>query len=109
MGPDRPRVPAEGAVVLSHHRFELAAMLAAGVAVRPVHAAAVPGQPSSGIGVEVFAVAEIEQLALERSLRRRIRVRSADLASEHDRDRHPITVPRRPRAAYRSISADNRW
>src|SRR5579859_6909714 len=103
MGADRPRMPAEGAVVLAHQCFELAAVLAAGVALWAVHAAAVPGQPSPGIGVEVLAVAEIEQLALERRLRRQIRVRSADLASEHDRDRHPVTVARRLVAAKRSI------
>jgi hypothetical protein len=49
--------------MLADHRFELTAMLPAGVAVRAVHPSAVPRQPATRLGVDVFAVPQVEQLA----------------------------------------------
>lgn len=94
MRPDRPRVPAERAVVLAQQRLELASMLAARVAVGAVDAAPVPGQPATGVGVDVLPVTQIEQLALERYLRLGIRSRPTNLALEHDHDGHSATVAR---------------
>ena len=94
MGPRRPRVPAERPVVLAHERLELAAVRAAGVALGPVHPAPVPRQPAAGLGVDVLAVAQVEQLALERYLRLGVWPRPADLAFEHDRYRHLSSPPR---------------
>ena len=60
--------------MLAQHRLELAAVLAAGVSVRSVHAAAVPSQPrAGGLSVDVLAVAQVEQLVLERDLRLGVR------------------------------------
>jgi hypothetical protein len=74
--------------VLAHQGLKLAPMLAACVAVRAIHSAAVPGQPAPGIGVDILTVAQIEQLLLQRDLRRGIRASPANLASEHHRHRH---------------------
>ena len=100
MRPDRPRVPAERAVVLAQQRLQLASVLAARVTVGAVDAAPVPGQPLTGVGVDVLAVTQVEQLALERYLGLRIRSRAADLALENDHDGHSATVARRGAADH---------
>ena len=81
-------MPAELAVVLLEKAFELAAVLAAGVAGRTVDPAAVPGQPALGLGVHVLAVAQVEHLALQLGLGLAARAPPADLASEHRLHRH---------------------
>jgi hypothetical protein len=88
-------VPAEVAVVLAQTRLQLAAVLTAGVALRPVDTPAVPGEPPPGIGIHILAVAKIEKLTLERSLRLRVRPFIADLTPEDDRYGH---VPHRSRS-----------
>jgi hypothetical protein len=50
--------------MLSEKCLELAPMLAACVALPTVDSAPVPGQPTARLGIDVLAVAEIEQLAL---------------------------------------------
>ncbi|MFZ0090113.1 MAG: hypothetical protein WAL63_11435 [Solirubrobacteraceae bacterium] len=47
-----------------------------------------PGQPSPGLGVDVLAVTQVQQLAFERGLGLGIGSRPADLAFEHDDHRH---------------------
>jgi len=82
--------------MLADERLELATMRAAGVALRPVHAASVPREPPPRLGVEILAVTEVEQLALERQLGLSVRPDPADLTPEHHRRGHGITVaPRR--------------
>src|SRR6185503_4292794 len=87
--PDRPRVPAQRAVLLAHHRLELPPVLAAGIPRGPVDPAPVPREPAARVGVDVLAVVVVEQLPLEGDLRAGIRSRAADLASDDDRTRHP--------------------
>ncbi len=70
--------------MLAQQRFELSAMLSAGIAMRAVHPATVPGQPTPRVGVEVLAVAEVEQLALQRGLGLGVRPGAADLAAKYD-------------------------
>jgi hypothetical protein len=48
----------------------------------------------TGVGVDVLAVTQIEQLALERHLGLRIRSGPADLALKHDHHGHLGTVAR---------------
>jgi hypothetical protein len=102
-------MPSERSVVLAQPRLELAPMIAAGIALRSVHAAAVPGQPHSGLGVDVLAVTEVEQLSLERDAGLRIRLCPADLAPEDKGDRHPLTVARRSAQAPLANPGDSRW
>lgn len=66
-------MPAEGPVVLAQQCLELAPVVPARVAIGAVDAAPVPGQPAAGLGVNVLAVAKVEELALERDLRLGIR------------------------------------
>jgi hypothetical protein len=77
-------MPSQRPVVLPEERLELTAVLAAGVALRPVDPPPVPGQPPTGIGVDVLPVAEVEKLRLQRRLGLRVGTRAADLASEDD-------------------------
>jgi len=81
-------MPAQVSVVLAQRGLELAPMPAAGVAVRPVNPAPVPGQPPARIGVDVLPMAQIEQLALERDLGIGIGPRAAELAAKDDRNGH---------------------
>ncbi len=83
-----PGMPAERAVVLANERLQLPPMFPAGVAVGPVHPTPVPGQPAPGISIDVLAVAEVEELMLERDLRLRVRRAAADFTPKHDRDGH---------------------
>ena len=85
---------------------ELAAVGAARITLRPVHAAPVPGEPAPGLGVDVLAVPEVEQLALERQLGLGIGPRVADLALEHDRHRHLRTSPPRLVPARQLVARD---
>jgi hypothetical protein len=85
-------MPSERSIVLAQRRLQLAAVLAARVALGPVDSAPVPGQPASWIGIDVLAVAQVEQLVLERELRIRVRAGPADLAPENDRHRHPQKI-----------------
>jgi hypothetical protein len=84
-------MPAEPSVLLADDRLQLAAVLATRVPVRAIDPPSVPGQPASRIGVDVLAVARVEQLVLERDLRLRVWPSPADLAPEHDRHPH---IPR---------------
>jgi hypothetical protein len=77
-------MPPERSVVLAEQRLELASMLAAGVALGPVDPPPVPGQPPTGIGVDVLAVAQVEKLPLQCDLRLSVGTRAADLAAEDD-------------------------
>jgi len=58
-------VPSEQAVLLAERRLELTAVRAACVLLRPVDAAAMPGQPIARLRVDVLAVSQIKQLVLE--------------------------------------------
>lgn len=78
--------------MLAQHGLELAAVRAAGVTLRSVDSPAVPREPLAWIGIDVFPVAEVEQLTLERDLGLRIRSSSADFASEDDRDGHEVKL-----------------
>jgi hypothetical protein len=80
--------------MLAQQRLELASMATARVAMRAVHPAPVPRQPAARIGVDVLSVAEVEQLALERQLGLGVGSRPADVAPEHDHDRHHVKVAR---------------
>ena len=71
-------------------RFQLTAMVAAGVAGGPVDPPAVPHEPALRLGVNVFAMPQVKQLALEAPLRLRTRGATADLAPEHHLHRHEI-------------------
>lgn len=66
--------------MLAQQRLELSAVLAARAALGAVHTPAVPGQPVAGVGVDVLAVAQVEQLALKRDPGVRLGPRAADLA-----------------------------
>ena len=90
VGPSGPRMPAERAVQLADLGLQLAAVPTAGVAAAAIHPAAVPGQPATRLGVDVLAVAQIEQLRLERALGLPIRPSPAVLAAKHDGDRHRL-------------------
>jgi hypothetical protein len=58
-------VPSKQAVLLAEHRLELTSVLAARVLLWAVDAAAMPGQPTARLRVDVLAVSQIEQLVLE--------------------------------------------
>src|ERR1700727_2054065 len=84
----RPWMPPEGAVVLAEHGLELAAMFPARIPRPPVHAAPEPGQPTTGVGVHVLAVAQIQQLPLKCVLSLRVGTRFTELTPEDAGDRH---------------------
>src|SRR3954453_22011768 len=113
MGALGPRGAADRSVVLAQHRLEVAAVLAAGVARGAVDAAAVPGQPVPGVGLDVLAEAQVEHLALERRLRLVVRARPADVAGEDRPDRHgpagyPASAARMSSSASRGGGAAGR-
>src|SRR5207253_6626361 len=83
-----PRARADGAVLLAQQRLELAAVLAARVAGRPIDPTAVPDQPAARLDVDVLAVAQVEQLAHELRVRLGVRGAPADVTPVHDRDGH---------------------
>ena len=80
--------------MLAKQCLELASMLTARVAVRPVDAAPVPRQPTTRLGVDVLPVAQVQQLVLERALGLGVGPHAADIAPEDDDDRHHVTVAR---------------
>jgi len=84
MWTNRPRMPAQRPVVLTKQSLQLAAVIPTRVTHRAVHAAAVPGQPGGGWAesrVDVLAVAEIEELALERAAHARVEQLAAERAA----------------------------
>lgn len=74
--------------MLSQERFELAPVLPARVAVWTVDSAPVPGQPPTRLGVDILAMAQVEQLPLECHLRFGIGPPPTEFASEHDVNGH---------------------
>ena len=84
----RPRVPSESPVCLPQVRLELAAMLAARVASTAVDPVAAPDQPIARLDVEVLAEEQLLKLALEASLRGRVRPGAAELAPKEDAAGH---------------------